>query len=302
MLDRTRSFRFTAVLMVAWFICPASLKADASDRFAMLGDVKVHYRTVGSGPETLVFVHGWTCDAGFWREQLEAFPEQRVIAIDLPGHGQSDKPRIDYTIPLFAEAIEAVMRDAQVERAVLVGHSMGAPVVREFYRRFPEKTSALVVVDGALRAMFSRAQSEQLQERLRSDYAGTARRMVDGMLTAVRNAELRDDIRAVMLGTPDYVGRSAMQSLADEAIYHADPIKVPLLVLLAKSPFWPPETEQFFRSLAPEADFHVMQGVSHFLMLEKPDELNALLRNFLAKQREMLSVTAPASTPADPSR
>jgi pimeloyl-ACP methyl ester carboxylesterase len=74
-----------------------------------------------------------------------------VIALDLPGHGQSDKPQIAYTMDLFANAIDAVMRDAKVERAVLVGHSMGTPVARQFYRKYPQKTLAIVIVDGGLR-------------------------------------------------------------------------------------------------------------------------------------------------------
>ena len=82
----------------------------------------------------------------FWRMQVPAFEtKSRVIAIDLPGHGRSDKPQIDYTMDLFARAIDAVLRDAKVDRAVLVGHSMGVPVVRQFYRKYPEKTRALVI-------------------------------------------------------------------------------------------------------------------------------------------------------------
>lgn len=279
--------------MVAWFISmPGFLKAELPSRFASFGDLKVHYRTVGEGDDALVFVHGWTCDSNSWRGQLSAFPDRRVIALDLPGHGKSDKPKVDYTMAFFARAIDAVLRDAKVDRAVLVGHSMGAPVVREFYRLFPGKTAALVIVDGALRPMFSAEQSKRLQEQLRADYVGMTRRMVDGMVTPVRDETLRDNIRAAMLSTPEHVGLSAMQAITDQANYGPDPIKVPMLAVLAKSPMWAPDTEQFLRSLAPDLQFRMMEGVSHFLMLEKPDELNALLRDFLAT-KVPLSGAAP---------
>ena len=52
---------------------------------------------------------------------------------------------------LFANAIDAVMRDAKVERAVIAGHSMGTPVARQFYRKYPQKTLAIIIVDGGLR-------------------------------------------------------------------------------------------------------------------------------------------------------
>ena len=90
---------------------------------------KVHYYDIGNhkAKNALIFIHGWTCNADFWKDSYSAFPNYRVIAIDLPGHGQSDKPKVDYTMEYFARSIEAVMKKAKVQRAVLVGHSMGTP-------------------------------------------------------------------------------------------------------------------------------------------------------------------------------
>src|SRR5260370_4742140 len=76
----------------------------------------------------------------------------RLILIDLPGHGKSDKPQTNYTMDYFASAVLAVMRDARVEKATLVGHSMGTPVICRVYAQAPEKVAALVAVDGLLRA------------------------------------------------------------------------------------------------------------------------------------------------------
>ena len=263
----------------------AARGAKMESRFAKFGDTKVHYQTGGKGEEALIFVHGWTCNADFWRGQVNAFPSLRVIAVDLPGHGQSDKPRVSYTMDYFARSIEAVMRDARVGRAVLVGHSMGTPVIRQFYRRYPEKTLGLVIVDGALRPFLPKEQVEQFIGQLRTNYQAAAPRMVDGMLTPVQDAKLKGEIRAAMLSTPDYVAISAMDGMADEKVYEKDPIKVPVLAVLAKSPFWPADTEQFLRSLAPRLEFHMWDGVSHFLMMEKPQEFNQTLQAFLLKNR-----------------
>ncbi len=257
--------------------------AELESRFAKFGETKVHYRAGGRGEEALVFVHGWTCDAEFWRGQTGGFPGLRVVAVDLPGHGRSDKPRVAYTMDYFARSIEAVMRDAGVKRAVLVGHSMGTPVVRQFYRLYPEKTLGLVAVDGALRLLFPKAQMDQFVAMFRANYQATAAQMVDGMLAPVKDAQLKADIRRSMLSTPDYVAVSAMEGMADEKLYEKDPIKVPLLAVLAKSPFWPADTEQFLRSLAPKLEFHAWDGVSHFLMMERPQEFNQTLRAFLSK-------------------
>ena len=150
----------------------------------------------------------------------------RVIAVD-PGHGQSGKPQTDYTMSYFARSIEAVMRDAKVKRAVLVGHSMGTPVVRQFYRLYPEKTSPLVIVDGALRLFFPKAQMDALAAQLRTNYKTFAPQMVDSMLTPVKDEKMKGEIRAAMLGTPDYIAISAMMGMADEKVYERIRYKIP---------------------------------------------------------------------------
>src|SRR3984893_6500425 len=128
--------------------------SDSPSRYATLDATRIHYKVAGSGPRTLVFVHGWTCDMNVWRLQVPEFAKvRRVIVLDLPGHGASDAPEIAYTMDLFAKAVDSVLRDAGVSRAVLICHNMGSPGVREFYRQHPDKTEALVAVDGAFRAL-----------------------------------------------------------------------------------------------------------------------------------------------------
>ncbi len=259
--------------------------SEAQSHYATLDGSRVHYKSLGKGDRALIFVHGWTCNMDFWRSQVPAFADKtRVIAIDLPGHGQSDKPKVDYTMDLFARAVDAVMRDAKVEKAVLVGHSMGTPVIRQFYRKYPQKTLALVIVDGGLRPFGKKEQMEPLLAPLRGpNYKEAAGRMVDGMLGPVKSAELRQQIKDSMLATPQNVAVSAMEGMMDEAIFTPDKINVPVLAILAKSPFWPPDNEQFFRSLASNLDYQMWEGVSHFLMMEKPAEFNDALAAFLVK-------------------
>ncbi|HEX5707471.1 MAG TPA: alpha/beta hydrolase [Pyrinomonadaceae bacterium] len=256
--------------------------ADGS-RFAVLDGARVHYKSLGKGKEAIVFVHGWTCNLDFWRMQTPAFAARtRVIALDLPGHGRSDKPeRVAYTMDLFARSVEAVMRDAGVRRAVLVGHSMGTPVVRQFYRRYPEKTLALVFVDGGLRPFAPRSVLEGFMASLRADYKTASGQMVEGMLQPVKSDAVRAEIRAAMLSTPPHVGVGAMEGMMDEANWKEDAIRVPVLSIHARSPFWPADYEEFLRRLAPDLDFQMWDGVSHFLMMDDPERFNRALAAFL---------------------
>src|SRR6266550_658364 len=155
----------------------------AESRFAKLDGARIHYVNYGKGDEALVLIHGWTCNIDNWSDQFPDFAKRnRVIAIDLPGHGQSDKPQVTYSMDYFARAVDAVMRDAKVKRAVLVGHSMGTPVARQFYRKYPEKTLAIVIVDGSLRPFGDKAMMDRLIEGFRGP---NYREAVGQMLTAI---------------------------------------------------------------------------------------------------------------------
>ncbi len=254
--------------------------------WAKFNNNKVHYTDVGNrkNKDALIFVHGWTCNADFWKESVNAFPEYRVIAVDLPGHGQSDKPKVNYSMEYFARSIEAVMKKAKVKRAVLVGHSMGTPVIRQFYRLYPKETLGLVIVDGALRPG-TKSEMEQFVAPLRSDYKTNALKFIDGMLMPIKDENLKTSIRSAMLATPDYVALSALDGMTDEKIWTTDKINVPVLALMAESPFWKPDTKVFYGTIAPDLDFQMWRGVSHFLMMDKPSEFNREVRLFIAKKK-----------------
>jgi len=98
--------------------------------FARFGTNRVHYLTAGNGQPVIVFVHGWSCNATFWQEQVPAFADKaRLILIDLIGHGQSDKPEAYYSMDFLASSVLAVLSQEHVSRAILVGHSMGVAVI-----------------------------------------------------------------------------------------------------------------------------------------------------------------------------
>ncbi len=154
----------------------------SESKFLDVDHLKVHYTNYGKGDTALFFVHGWSCDETVWSEQAPALAENiRVITIDLPGHGQSVKPKtIEYTMDLYARAVDAVLSDASVTSVILVGHSNGTPVIRRYYRKFPAKVKALVIVEGPLRPFFDKRNMEKFVGPLRGDgYPQAAGRLID---------------------------------------------------------------------------------------------------------------------------
>jgi pimeloyl-ACP methyl ester carboxylesterase len=262
-----------------------SQQSPAESRYSSLDGARIHYESYGKGREALVLIHGWSCSIDYWRDLIPDLSKRsRVIAIDLPGHGLSDKPQLAYTMDLFARAVDAVMRDAGVKRGVLVGHSMGTPVARQFYRKYPQETLAIVIVDGALRPFGDKKLMDGFIAPLRNaNYKEVGAGMLAGMSGPSLSPELRERIQASFLKTPQYVLVSAMEGMADESIWGQDKINVPVLAIMTKSPFWPADTEQFYRSIAPRLDFQRWDGVGHFLMMEKPKEFDAAVIAFLDK-------------------
>lgn len=261
----------------------APLDAAAS-RFATLDGARVHYKSLGASGPALVFVHGWSCELGFWREQVPALAGRaRLVLVDLPGHGASDKPELAYTPRLFGRAVVAVLDAAGVERAVLVGHSLGALVARHVLELAPERVSGLVVVDGSLRpTQMDAAEREAFLAPYRgAGYQQNAARYVEAMLGPAAPRELRADIQRRMLATPQHVMLSALEGLLEPAAWLEGEIRAPLVAITTTSPYWS-GYEAYLRGRAPRVEYRRLAGVGHFLMLEAPAAFNDALVGGLA--------------------
>jgi pimeloyl-ACP methyl ester carboxylesterase len=220
-----------------------------------------------------------------WKHQAAYFAGRvPVLVVDLIGHGRSDAPKTNYSFATMARSIDAVMRDAGVERAVLVGHSNGMPTIREFYRLFPTKTLALVDVDGTLRPFFRDAkEAEPFLAMFRSPkYKETVEQFIRQTFSPKLPEDSQQKILATALATPQHVLIGTMQANLDPEVWKDDPIQVPFLLLLAKQEFWEGNYQQYVMKLAPHAEWHMDDGLGHFIQLETPDTVNSRIAAFLA--------------------
>jgi pimeloyl-ACP methyl ester carboxylesterase len=107
----------------------------------------VAYRAAGDGP-VLLLVHGITSDSSIWERVLPGLArEHTVIAPDLAGHGESDKPRGDYSLGAHASTLRDLLIALGHPRATIVGHSLGGGIAMQFAYQFPEMCERLVLVD-----------------------------------------------------------------------------------------------------------------------------------------------------------
>lgn len=276
------------ILIAIAFVITLAIFANAQtpkDKWADFDKNKIHYYDIGGkNKKAIVFIHGWTCSADFWKENYNAFPGYRVIALDLIGHGQSDKPKAEYSMEYFAKSIEAVMKAAKIKKAVLVGHSMGTPVARQFYRLYPDQTLGIVIVDGGLRPFAAKEVMQHFIDGMRGNYKVSSGRMIAGMIQPMKDEALKKFVQDGMGATPEDVSLSAMEGMIDDKNWGNDKINVPVLAILAQGP-WPEDTEAFLRSLAPDLDYRMWTGVSHFIMLDRPKEFNEAVKGFIVKNK-----------------
>lgn len=267
--------------------------ADNVSHFASYHGIKVHYESYGRSAQrepALVFIHGWTCDLTFWRGQEPVYTRRHSLLIDLPGHGRSDKPRGAYPMEYFARAVDAVMQDAGVQSAVLIGHSLGGPIAYAFLREHSDRAVALVLVDAEVRPgsagpLRPEVQRQQMAARARS-MAGPAgdrnfSESIESMFSEKTTAAVRAEIRTRMLATPRHVRIAALtspSSLLPPSPKESFPL--PALAIQASS-LGMEERFGIMKTLFPAMRLEAWEGSGHFLMMEEPERFNRSLEAFL---------------------
>jgi pimeloyl-ACP methyl ester carboxylesterase len=149
---------FPAVM--SWILVPIMLllhiwtpgKAEAGTEWPHVATSRdgtpISYEVFGSGEPTLVFVHGWCCDARYWRAQVPCFSKaHRVVVLDLAGHGHSGASREKFTMKAFGEDVRAVAEETGSRSLILIGHSMGGSVIAEAALLMPDLVKGIIGID-----------------------------------------------------------------------------------------------------------------------------------------------------------
>src|SRR5436190_10735437 len=144
-------------------------------KFVTVFGARIHYVDVGTGP-TVILLHGLADDVGVWRSVMPALAaKHRVIALDQLGFGDSDKPLLNYRVSTLVDFLDGFLTELKIERASLVGNSLGGWVAAAYALAHPERVERLVLSDAA-------------------GYAALTKTMDSRALRALRVAS-RDDIR-----------------------------------------------------------------------------------------------------------
>jgi pimeloyl-ACP methyl ester carboxylesterase len=261
-------------------------------RTVAVDGLRLHVAEAGAGP-ALLLIHGLTASHAVWQPTIAEFAgDWRVIAPDLPGHGESDKPDAPYTIDFFAGVTRSLLRELDVHEAVVAGSSLGGQVALELAAWYPASTRALVLAAPAvgysaamrpvgqalqlltagpklLRARLTQAVQQSFHDRSRIGHV-TRRRILEERLAA-------DDLPAF--------ARAVAKSLGGVLTAEPQPlhrVTQPVFLLWGREDRLVPlrRSERLLRRL-PQARLHVLERCGHLPMLEQPTAFNRAMRGFL---------------------
>lgn len=243
--------------------------------------IPINYTLTGSGPHTLCLVHGAGGSAGAWIRQQEGLADTaRVIALDLPGHGESGGEGCR-EIETYAAVVRGFIDAMKLSKVILGGHSMGGAVAQAVTLAHPELLAGLLLVGTGARLRVL----PQIFERLERDYPEGVRFVTGLALAAGTAPELADSLirqtlripQAVMIGDFRACDRFDVMARLTE-------LRLPTLIISGgdEDRLTPPKYAHFFRERIATSRLALILEAGHYVQLERPEETTAVIREFLA--------------------
>ncbi|MDD4847848.1 MAG: alpha/beta hydrolase [Bacteroidales bacterium] len=289
---KTHNLLIIILLIGLLSACRPNTLEQIKTEFITLGDqTKIAYKTYGEGETTLVFVHGFGCDMNAWEAQYDYFKDKaQLVFLDLPGYGQSDQPKTDYTLDYYADAVKILLESLKVKNAVLVGHSLGTAICRQTIFNSPQMVEKLVDVDGVYCFFgddsITRAENEKQYAQFVALFQGDdITKSMEGFIQPFFVEQTPENVRnyamTTMTKTPQWVAYSTMKNLTDQRYWTGKVINIPSLIIASKNSQIPPDYKQMMNELYSDMQYHELDNVGHFIMMEQPEMFNRMLEEFV---------------------
>jgi pimeloyl-ACP methyl ester carboxylesterase len=254
------------------------------------------YETNGAGKPALVFVHGWSCDRSYWKNQLEPFSRQfRIVTVDLAGHGESGIGRKDWTIASFGGDVAAVVKKLGLDRVILIGHSMGGDVIAEAARQLPTgRVTGMIWLDTykQLGAGRNPEQVSAFVSRLRANFRDSTRAFVHGLVLPTFDPSLVEWVANDMSSAPPDIALAAIYDSFNYSRVMPHTLQALKLPVIAINPDNAPTDTASLRRYG--VDVMIIPGVGHFVMMEDPARFNPILEAAIGRLARSPFRGAPA--------
>tara|TARA_Y100000739_G_scaffold140914_1_gene121523 strand:- start:1168 stop:2109 length:942 start_codon:yes stop_codon:yes gene_type:complete len=244
--------------------------------------VMINYYIKGSEKKALVFVHGYSCSSEYWWPQLEYFSKNyTTVAVDLAGHGESGLNRKEYSMEAFGDDVKSVIEHLDLNQVVLIGHSMGGPVIVKAARSLGTKTRLIIGVDtfhdlttegiGGFARIAVNTMFQLFYDSMTED-------SIDDFFIERTDNDLEEWIRNDALKSPKNISQGTLDALLTMNYPESlSELSVPMIALNARS-FRETKLDSNFDTYK-DLQIEFMEDVGHFIMLERPDEFNKWLES-----------------------
>jgi pimeloyl-ACP methyl ester carboxylesterase len=271
------------------------------DRYTNVGNMNTRYWSAGEKGSTVILLHGVGCSVEFWERNIAALArEHRVFAVDIVGFGRTDKPEVVYTFELMADFVIDFMKTMGIDKASLVGNSMGGAISLTVAAQAPKRVEKIVLVDPVglgrgqspvMRLMALPVIGNVLTKPSRK---GVLRQM---QLCLYDPSQARDDFidRLTAIGALPGNQRSFLsllrvtsnilgvkKGIVADFSARLKKIKAPILMIWGRQDQILPlaDGEAAVQKMA-NGRLHVMDRAGHLPQIDKPEEFNATVLDFL---------------------
>jgi len=242
---------------------------------------RLHVDDGGVGGVPVVFVHSYAGSGAHWANQLSHLrASRRAVAFDLRGHGESEAPASnDYAVDALASDIAAAVDSLKIERFILVGHSMGGSASIAYAGAHPGRVAGLVLVGTPGKS--DPAQAAKVMGAMEAQYDTVSEGYWKSLLADAK-PEVETRVREDMKRVPKEPSLAMIR-----AVFAYDPMPAlaayPGPKLIIDTPHGDGPTA--LHNQVPEVPRKVIEGTSHWVQMDEPDQFNTALDEFLATAR-----------------
>jgi 3-oxoadipate enol-lactonase len=252
-----------------------------------VNNISLYYETHGQG-QPLVFIHGLGSSTKDWENQIPVFADKyQVIAFDLRRHGQSEKPEGPYTIPMFAADLAGLLNALKIDSAHIVGISLGGAVAFQFALDYPEMVKSLTIVNSAPTLGGTPEQAKQEIDRRvgivqQFGMKAMGQNLAPALFPDPNHGNLRETfVERWAANDPKAYIEATRSMLGWDVTDQLPKIQCPVLILAADQDYGPVAVKEAYAKLLPNARLEVVPNTHHAVPIERPEEFNTVLAQFL---------------------
>ena len=272
----------TYSFIVLLFFLINGCKSETITTVNSLDGVSINFDNEGNGEPVIILVHGWSNTKSIWKTQVSHFSKKyQVIAVDLPGFGKSGNNRSKWTIASYGEDISSIIQQLNLKKVVLVGFSLGAPIVIEAANKVPDHVIGIVLVDALQEIeMQIPPQMAHYLDSVMMDLVinPTKEKMVGGGFIKKNVDSSFNQIVSFLEGASHIGWRESLAGAINwQNDYCKNSIQAVNVPIIAINSDLQPTNVEAFRKYVPAFKAKIVEDVGHLIMWDNPEEFNWLL-------------------------